>query len=67
MRKILGADSSIKTIKEVELIRQYYFQKAKNNPSFAKRLEAFGIWHGCLWNETPEHNCYIDGVIENGI
>lgn len=29
MRTILGTDASIKTINEVELIRQYYFQGAK--------------------------------------
>lgn len=39
MSKILGADVSIKTTKEVELMRQYYLKKVKNKPSFGRRLE----------------------------
>ena len=39
MRKIVGADISLKTTKQVELIRQYYSQKVKNKPCFRRRLQ----------------------------
>lgn len=46
MRIILGAVASIKTVKEAELIRQYYFQKVnkkKTNPALGR--DQSGLWH----------------------
>lgn len=37
--KMFGVDVSLMTIKQVELIRQHYSQKAKNKLSFRWRLQ----------------------------
>lgn len=62
MSKILGAYVSIKTTKEVELMRQYYLKKVKNKPSFGRRLELLVAYDICVY-ETRHLNITVTLIV----